>query len=743
MSLRLSRLAATGLAAVLCVTAIPFRALGDEGLFLPDTLGSLSQQELKRRGLKIPLTNIYNPNGVSIKDAIVIVAGGTGEFVSPEGLLLTNHHVAFDALVSASDITRDYATNGYKANSRADELPAQDYTVTLTQDLKDVTNEILKGVTDSTVPAERQRTIAQHADQMELSGSNEAAGISVRVLPMNEGLSYYKFTYLVLSDVRIVYAPPKNIGFFGGDADNFEWPRHCGDFTFMRAYVGPDGKPAAYSTANIPFKPKKFLSLSLAGVNAGDFMMVLGYPGSTRRYRESYSVAYNQDTLLPLTIDVFGKQIQALQEAGRNDPAVRIKSQSTIAYLANILKNDEGSVLGMRRADIVGRKRTQEAAFTRWLETNPDRKRKYGEVLPNLSKAYQELNSAGLRDLVLKQIFQASELLTIAFGIQDIAAAKERPGGESDQGLAAATARARERAKAGLADRNLIVERELLTFLLRKAAELPEGQKIEPIEKRFGGLQRDARRRAEEDFARAIVDSKNFVTAETVGGLFDLSLTRIRALHEPFLDFTAELTPLVAKQQVRTRVFNGTVLRWRPLLVHGMSEMSGTKPYPDADRTLRFTYGKVKGYVPHDAAIYQPFSHLSGVIEKDTGRDPFEVPEKLKQLYRARDFGQYASSDGADVPVNFLSDTDIVGGNSGSPIMNGQGEQVGIIFDGNYEGLGNDFFYNEEKGRAISVDIRYVLFVVEKFGGAGYLLRELSLVGVPKPRAAAAGKGNN
>jgi hypothetical protein len=560
---------------------------------------------------------------------------------------------------------------------------------------------------------------------------------------MNEGLSYYKFTYLVLSDVRIVYAPPKSIGFFGGDADNFEWPRHCGDFTFMRAYVGPDGKPAAYSTTNIPFKPKKFLSLSLAGVNAGDFMMVMGYPGLTRRYRESYSVAYNQDTLLPFTIDIFSKQIQALQEAGRNDPAVRIKSQSTIADFANTLKNNEGSVLGMRRADIVGRKRTQEAAFTRWLETNPDRKRKYGEVLPNLSKAYQELNSAGLRDLVLLQIFQTSELLTIAFGVQDLAAAKERPGGESAQELAAATASARERAKAALADRNLIIERELLTFVLRKAAELPEGQKIEPIEKRFGGLQGDARRRAEEDFAKAIVDSKNFVTAETMGGLFDLSLTQLRALHEPFLDFAAELTPLVAQQQVRTRVFNGTVLRWRPLLVQGMSEMSGAKPYPDADRTLRFTYGEVKGYVPHDAAIYQPFSHLSGVIEKDTGREPFDAPEKLKQLYRARDFGQYTTQDGSDVPVNFLSDTDIIGGNSGSPIMNGLGEQVGIIFDGNYEGLGNDFFYNEEKGRAISVDIRYVLFVADKFGGAGYLLKELSLVGVPKPRAAAAGKGSN
>jgi hypothetical protein len=743
MSLRLSRLAATGLAAVLCLAAIPFRALGDEGMFLPDTLSRLSQQQLMRRGLKIPLTEIYNPTGISIKDAVVIVDGGTGEFVSPDGLLLTNHHVGFDALVSASDATRDYATNGYKANSRADELPAKDYTVTITQDLKDVTSEILKGVTDSTPPADRERSIAQNVEQMELSGSNVAAGITVRVLPMNEGLSYYKFTYLLLSDVRIVYAPPKNIGFFGGDPDNFEWPRHCGDFTFMRVYVGPDGKPVPYSTANVPYKPRKVLPLSLAGVKPGDFMMVMGYPGATRRYRESYSVAYNQDIVLPLTIDIFTKQIESLKEAGKNDPARAIKLQSTIANIANSLKDDEGSVLALGRADIVGRKRKQEAALTRWLEADPGRKSKYGEVLPNLSRAYQTLNATALQDLLLLQLAQSSELLTIAFGVQDIAAARERPGGESAQQLAEAVVSARERAKAALADRDSTVERKLLTYLLRRAAELPEGQRIEPVEKRFGNLQGDARRRAEEDFARAIVDSKNFVTPETVGRLYDLSLTQLRELHEPFLDFVADLTPMVIQEQIRTTVFNETVSRWRPRLVQGMSEMNGTKPYPDADRSLRFTYGEVKGYVPHDAATYQAFSHLSGVIEKDTGREPFDVPAKLKDLYRTHDFGQYATPDGSDVPVNFLSNNDIIGGNSGSPIMNGMGEQVGIIFDGNYEGLGNDFFYNEEKGRAISVDIRYVLFIADKLGGAGYLLKELRLVGVPKARAAAARKSNH
>lgn len=740
MSSGVSRLAATALAALLCVTTLPFRVLSDEGMFLPDTLDRLSEQKLKQHGLKIPLTEIYNPAGTSLKDAVVIVGGGTGEFVSHDGLLLTNHHVAFDALVAASDAARDYATNGYKASSRAEELPASNYKVTITQDLKDVTSEILKGVTDSTPGAERNRTIAKNAEQIEVAGSNEAEGINVQVLPMNEGLSYYKFTYLILSDVRIVYAPPKNIGFFGGDPDNFEWPRHCGDFTFMRAYVGTNGKPAGYAATNVPYKPKKFLPLSLAGVKEGDFMMVLGYPGTTRRYRESYSVAYNQDVLLPLTVEIFTKQIEALQDAAKNDSALRMKLQSTLFDIANTLKNDEGSVLAMRRADIVGRKRKQEAAFSRWLEAEPARKARYSEVLPSLSKAYQEMNTTALRDLLVVQILQASDLLNIAFSAQDLAAAKEKANAETAAALGMALARARERAKVLLADRNSIVEREMLAFLLRKAAELPEGQKIPAIEKRFGNLTGDARRRAEEDFARSIVDSKKFSTPESVAGLFDLSAAQLRDLHEPYVDLPTELAPLVDEQQARTDAFSESVERWRLLLVRGMSEMVGTLPYPDANRTIRFSSGTVKGYVPHDAATYQAFTHLSGVLEKDTGSEPFDVPDKLKQLFREHDFGQYATSDGADVPVDFLSDTDIIGGNSGSPILNGKGEQVGIVFDGNYEGLGNDFFYNGDKGRTISVDIRYVLFVADKFGGAGSLLKELDLRMLPKARGATAGK---
>ncbi|MFN2492233.1 MAG: S46 family peptidase [Pyrinomonadaceae bacterium] len=741
MRSRLSRGTTVSLLFLLVLACVRISVLADEGMFLPDTINRIPAERLKKRGLMIPTSAIYNPNGVSIKDAIVIVGGGTGEFVSSNGLLLTNHHVSFDALVAASNTSRNYAEDGYTATSRDSELQAQGYTVTITQDLKDVTAEVTAGGNGATLSPERSATIQSRIRSIEAAGSRPADGIQVRVIPMNEGLFYYKFTYLVLRDVRIVYAPPKSIGFFGGDPDNFEWPRHCGDFAFMRAYVGPDGKPADFSPNNVPYRPRKFLSLSIAGVKEGDFMMVMGYPGTTRRYRESYSVAYNQDIYMPFQIDIFRYQIERLKEAGKNNPALRVRLQSSIFSLSNELKNLEGSVISMRRANLVATKQTEERVFMRWVNADAARSAKYGEVLPSLEKAYQVFAATAQRDLLIQQLFATSDLIAIASFAERAAADKEKPEGERNPALGAQGIQ-RLRAQLGpvLATRNATAERELLAYLLNKADELPPGQKIDFVEKRFGKLQGEERRRAEEDFAREVVDSKRYSTMESISSLFDLSASQLRELREPLIEFAVELLGEVQRLQPRQQAFNTTVARLRPLLLEGMNEMrqtnavstsgspaSRTSYYPDANRTLRFSYGAVKGYVPREAITYSPFTTLAGVVEKDTGREPFDVPEKLKQLYRAHEFGQYALPASRSLPVDFLSDADIIGGNSGSPIMNGKGEQVGIVFDGNYEGLGNDFFYNHDKGRAIAVDIRYVLFLTEKFANAGHILKELDI----------------
>ena len=731
MTSKYSRATVLLLTVLIFVSLVPVSVLSDEGMFLPDALSQLPLKKLQQRGLKIPITDIYNPNGPSIKDAVVIVDGGTGEFLSPEGLMLTNHHVAFDALVAASDQSKDYATNGYLAHNRGEELPAKGYTVQITQELKDVTADVLSGVTETMPPADRAATIQTKIRALVAANAKPAEGVTASVVPLNEGLSYYLFTYLTLRDVRIVYAPPKNIGFFGGDPDNFEWPRHDGDFTFMRAYVGRDGKPAEYATGNVPYKPKKFLSISMGGVKENDFVMVMGYPGTTRRYRESYSVAYNQDVAMPFQINVFSRQIEELQNLGKSDPELQLKLQGRIFEIANTLKDLEGSVVALRRYGVVDQKRTEETAFTRWLSQNPDRQKKYGEVLPSLQKAYDELTRTAQRDLIVQQLAELSDLFQILSLVNRVVADKQKPQGERNSTLAMTAIRARGALPEILADRNGPSERAFLAFFLRKAAELPAGQKLDAAEKLFGKLQGEARVRAEDNFARAFAESKNFATAELVSGLFEKTPAQLKELNEPVIDFAGEVVDLAAQIGNHQRAFNSTVARWRPLLVQGMGEMHANKPYPDANRTLRFTYGDVRGYVPHDAAIYQPFTTLSGVIEKDTGHEPFDVPAKLKELFRTRDFGPYATPDGQNVPVDFLSTTDIIGGNSGSPIMNGRGEQVGIIFDGNYEGLGNDFFYNDAKGRAIAVDIRYVLFIADKFGGAGYLLKELDIKNAP------------
>ncbi|HEY6659504.1 MAG TPA: S46 family peptidase, partial [Pyrinomonadaceae bacterium] len=386
---------------------------------------------------------------------------------------------------------------------------------------------------------------------------------------------------------------------------------------------------------------------------------------------------------------------------------------------------NEGALKALRRSGFVARKRMEEMTFARWLESDPAHKQKYGEVLPELTKVYQQLNATAVRDLVVPQIFLSSSLLTIAVAAREAAVNSEKAEANSAAAAATARTRARDRAIKTLADRNVAVERHLLTYLLRKAANLPVGQKIEPIEKRFAGLQGNRRRRAEEDFVRTIVDVDRFAAAGSIDSFFKLSTAQLSDLHEPFVDFATELGALLSQQ--RSRPEFTTIGRYRQLLFEGLVEMNGKKPYPDANRTLRFTYGKVQGFASYDAKVRPPFTNLAGTLEKDQGREPFDVPEKLKQLYRTRDFGQYATADGTNVPVNFLADTDIINGNSGSPVLNGRGEQVGIIFDNNYEGLGNSFFYNRERGRSIAVDIRYVLFVVDKFGGAGYLLKELDL----------------
>src|SRR5262245_39961419 len=347
---------------VIAMAFSPIASMADEGMWLPDTLGKLPLGEMKKRGFELKQEDIYSLTKPSLKDAIVQISiGGTGSFVSPEGLIITNHHVAFSAVTSASTTEKDYINEGFLAKSRAEEITAKNYNISITQDYKDVTAEVLTAVKPEMTPEERQRAIAAKQQEMGKANSREKEGIRAQVVEASGGYQYFLYTYLTLRDIRLVYAPPRAIGYFGGDPDNFEWPRHCGDYAFLRAYVAPDGSPANFSKDNVPFKPKKFLPINANGIKEGDFAMVMGYPGSTFRYRESYSVEYRQNIQLPDQIGYLRQQIDALTKAGEKDPKVKIKNADQIFSMSNTLKSFEGTVAGLKKMKLVSRKQIGRA----------------------------------------------------------------------------------------------------------------------------------------------------------------------------------------------------------------------------------------------------------------------------------------------------------------------------------------------------------------------------------------------
>lgn len=700
-----SKILASALSIVIIVMAMPPSFVqADEGMFMMDKVATLS---LAQKGLQINPNDIYNPAGGGLSEAIprLFLGGGgcSSEFVSADGLILTNHHCGFDGLVAASTPEKNYGVDGYKAENRSEELPAKDYSINITLKEEDVTGQILNGVNAADAATVKGRVDElQKAEQAKLP-----EGQTVQIQALNNGLFYYKFIYQTINDIRIVYAPPYSIGQFGGDPDNFEWTRHGGDFAFLRAYVGKDGKAAPYSKDNVPYKPKKYLTVSTDGLKENDFTMIIGYPGGTTRYRESFSVAYNQDVQLPFTVEFLRARAQSLELVGRTNPAKKVALQSDIFSLYNSIKAYEGGVLAMKRGNIVRSKQASEAKFQTWIAQDASRA-KYGEALSSLKTAYAGYVKTAQQDLILRGMLQIDPI-GFLFGVVS---------GQGDKTVL-------KGAIPEILKSEPVANRENFKFLLRKAAALPADQKIAAIEKRFGSLQGDARVRAEDEFAAKIFASESLTTEKGLSALIETSTEQLRASTDPLLSLLSELGPSIAAAFQRQQQLGASLNQNRLLYTQGMIAMNGTTPYPDANFTQRFTYGAIKGYAPREAVSYTPFTTLDGVFEKDTGVDPFDSPSKLRDLWQRKDYGSYNVN--GTVPVDFLSTNDIIGGNSGSPVMNARGELIGIAFDGNYEGLGNDFFFNPNLGRTISVDIRYVLFITEKYGEAGWILKEMNI----------------
>lgn len=716
---------------IISLALSPFASLADEGMWLPDTIDKLPLAELKKRGFELKPEDVYSTTQPSLKDAIVQISiGGTGSFVSPDGLILTNHHVAFNAVTAASTTEKDYINNGFLAKSRAEEIQARGYTISITQDYKDVTSEVLSAVKPEMSPEERTRVIAMKQQEITrvAAAGREKDGIRTQVVEATGGYQYFLYNYLTLRDVRIVYAPPKSIGYFGGDPDNFEWPRHCGDFAFLRAYAGPDGKPAEFNKDNVPFKPRKFLPINATGIKEGDFAMVMGYPGATYRYRESYSVEFRQKVQLPDQIAMLRQQIDYLTKLGEKDPEIKIRVADQIFNLSNSLKAFEGTVAGLKRMKLVERKRAEEAEFTKWLDANPAMKAKYNDVLPRIAAVYSDLNSFILKQNVLTSLLNAGDLANLLEFAYGRALDREKPVSERARQYSDEVAQ-RLTAQAGQVWKERETESEVgqLSSALDRASKLPADQKLPFIEKLFEGKMAVERRKAEREFAKNAVENTRFKSFDEISKLFNVSAAEIRAVDDPLLKLVMQSHDELAPLNARLTQFNQTITKLRPEYVRGILEMKKPLYYPDANFTLRFTYGGIKGYKPRDAITYDYQTSLAGVIEKDTGEDPFEVPAKLKELYKKKDYGNYTDTRLNDVPVAFVTTNDITGGNSGSAVMNGKGEVIGLAFDGNYEGLGGDYAYEMSSNRMLSVDIRYVLFLLDKFADAGTLLNEMQI----------------
>lgn len=722
MKLNINRVFSLAMLIAICVSnsTLAF-AFYDEGMYAPAQIAGLAS-ELKKKGLKIKASDLYNPAGGGLTDAVIrLDSGCSAEFVSPDGLILTNHHCGFDALVANSTPDKDLVETGYNAGSRAGEFRAMNgeepYSITLTHRIEDVTSRVKAG-TDNLSGKELADALKKNtADVTAAEQAKAAKGSTILIQAIDSGYFYYLYETSQIKDIRFVYAPPRNIGIFGGDPDNFEWTRHTGDFTFLRAYAAPDGSPADYSPNNVPYHPKKYLTMNIGGLKDNDFVFVMGFPGGTSRYRESQSVQFARDANFPFLANWLRAEGDTLKQIGQTDEEKRISYQGDVASYDNSRKAYEGGYIRLRRANAVQARQAEEAKMATWIAAKPDRQKRYGTLLADLKSLSEESNAASKRDVIMRRF--PDPISGAVFGAMVAAATAAKMGRTLDDKQKAGMT-------AALAKRDPVFEREMLKFFFKSFDALPADQRFAAYDKRFAGVKGKARREAEATLASQIAESKDFKAAN-VFALSSMKWSEIQSTY-PFLAGVVDERVALGARGVK---FNASIDRLRQLYIQALNEMRGTvMPYPDANFTMRFSYGNVKGYAPREAEFRTPFTTMKGMIEKNTGEKPFDAPQKLIDMQNAHDFGRYGEKD--SVVVNFLSTTDIIGGNSGSPILNGNGEQVGICFDGNFEGLGNDFYYDYDTNRTISVDIRYVLFVTEKFGGAKWVVDEMKLVGGKK-----------
>jgi hypothetical protein len=696
-------------------------AVAQEGMWM---LSQIGQLDLAKKGLMIPVEKIYSPGQPCLADAILQLGGGSASFVSPEGLIVTNHHVAYTALQRASSVSSDILSNGFLARTRAEEISAPGYQAYLMLEMKDVSAEVLAAAEGITDPVEKARKVAAKIAEMTEAVKAKDVDKEAQIVSQFEGKQYIMYTNKVFKDIRIVYSPPLSVGNYGGETDNWMWPRHTGDFSFMRVYVSPQGKGVEYNAENVPFKPEVWLKPAMGDLNDGDFNFIIGYPGFTTRYRSSNSVGWNLRENYPFSVNNFKAIIKLSEDLTENDPAGKLKVASLSRGLANAMKNYEGNINGMTKTNFLQKKLDFEKEFMAWANSTPERKAKYAGILDKEKAQYDILARTKDRDNIFNLLQGLSGTMTsVASQIYGIARELEKPVEERQPGL---TEEALKEFADGLTytynDYYEPLDKAMLLRVLKMAQALPEAQRITGL----GFIYSEANRNPEAWVEEAYKTSK-LKDPEFAKSLIGKSTAEIENTGDPFIRIAAGIYPMSEEAAEVNRSFGANVTALRKDYLEALYEWKGSAIYPDASGTIRFTWGPVKGYKPADAVWYYPFTTLQGMVDKNTGETPFDAPPGLVKLEQAKDFGRWSDPDLNDVPVAFLNQCDITGGNSGSPVMNARGEIIGIAFDGNWEAMTSNWQYDYNLQRCISVDFRYVLFVTEKFGKAGFLLEEMGI----------------
>jgi len=697
--------------------------IADEGMWMLSLLQQLNITKMTDMGLKLTAEDIYSINKSSLKDAIVLFDRGcTGEMVSAEGLLFTNHHCGFDAIQSHSSVDHDYLANGFWAASAADELPNPDMKVTFLIKITDVTTVILSQVNDTLKEYERNSLIENIITSIE-EDSVKGTKYKASVVSFYGGNEYYLFFYQTFNDVRLVGAPPESIGKFGGETDNWMWPRQTGDFSIFRVYCAPDGSPAEYSKNNVSYKPKYFLPVSLKGIQKGDFTMVMGYPYTTDRFLSSYGIKELFDITDPIRIEVRTIRQDILKDDMDKDPAIKIKYAYKYSESCNYWKNAIGEKKGLAKYNIYAKKQAFEKEFTDWVDLDSIRIRKYGNALDLIKSSYEgRLHYQSTIHYLYEGIIRSIETVGFVKPFEKFSdeIAKDNPDtAKINKWLRDEKRLAIEFYK----NINFPTEEKVATAMLKLLSN--------KIDKEYQPeIFKDIKEKYKDDYEKYV--KKLYSTS-----IFTDSARLFSFLKHPdskrlkkdlFFKFTLSFYSKLREEFFGSSVFSSDQEKGERLFIAGIREMNKNVVfYPDANFTMRLSYGTVSGYSPSDAVKYDYFTTLKGVIEKENPEnEEFIVPEKLKDLYNQQDYKPYSLSE--NMPVCFITDNDITGGNSGSPVLNAEGQLIGLAFDGNWEALIGNEYYDADLQKCICVDIRYVLFIIDKYAGARQLINELTIV---------------